>query len=521
MKKILIISAILSVLALTGCKDYLVQEPITSQNTEQLLSDYAGLNNAVAGAYSPLASTSWYGATYFLLDADTRAGIAAWPVSSDFQSGRMMTGFTLNYNESSTSGLWSFGYYIISAANNVIDQIDAIGETLLSSNVSQQDLDNLKAESLFLRALSHFDLLRIYSRNDQPELGVPVILHTDKTALEQPARNTVREVYDQIEKDLFQADSLMADNYVRSGVTDKRAVVTKNVIKALAARVYLYDASFTAGQGADASAKYQAAADYATQVIESGEYTMWTPEEYSKVWAEDVGTGEVIFEVYGIKANGYDGYWEAACHMTNPNGYADICASPLLIEAFAKDPDDVRGKTGVRQGVGPNDDGSMFVTDPDGASGGEYWPMKYPGKGLGNVTGSPDQNNTVVLRLSEMYLIRAEARINTANLSGALADLNVIRTNRNATPATSVSISTIWNEYMLEFCFEGQYWFTTARLATIGTPNVQITYTTTNDEAGRRGVAGIAQGDKFWALPLSLSEMDVNKNLVQMVGYER
>ena len=360
MKKILIISAVISALALSGCKDFLVQEPVTSQSSEQLLSDYTGLNNAVAGAYSPLASTSWYGATYFTLDADTRAGIAAWPVSSDFQSGRVATGFTLNYNENSTSGLWSFGYYIISAANNVIDQIDAIGETLVNSNVSQQDLDNLKAESLFLRALSHFDLLRIYSRNDQPELGVPVILHTDATSTEQPARNTIREVYDQIEKDLRQADSLMADGYSRGGVTDPNAVANKNVIRALAARVYLYDATFTKGLGENTSAKYQAAADYATLVIESGDYQMWTPENYSEAWGNDVGSGEIIFEVYGKQANDYDGYWEAACHMTNPNGYADICASPFIYDSY--EDGDVRGTKGVRQGVGPNDDGSMFVT---------------------------------------------------------------------------------------------------------------------------------------------------------------
>ena len=517
MKKILIISAILSVLALTGCKDFLVQEPVTSQSSEQLLSDYTGLNNAVAGAYSPLASTSWYGATYFTLDADTRAGIAAWPKLSDFQSGRMATGFTLNYNDNSTSGLWSFGYYIISAANNVIDQIDAIGETLLSTEVSQQDLDNLKAECLFLRALSHFDLLRIYSRNDQPELGVPVILHTDHTSTEQPARNTIREVYDQIEKDLFQADSLMAEGYTRSGITDPNSAANKYVIKALAARVYLYDATFTKGQGEDASEKYQAAADYATEVIESGNYQMWTAEQYPTVWHNDVGSGEIIFEVYGKKANSYDGYWEAACHMTNPNGYADICASRAFVESFADG--DVRGKTGVRQGVGPNEDGSMFVTDPDEASR-DYWPMKYPGKGDGNVTGTPDVNNCPIIRLSEMYLIRAEAIVNKANSSStADADLNTIRRNRGVADEQA-SEQAIWNEYKWEFCFEGQFWFTTARLATTNHTWAVIEYA--SDEVARRnGNTGLDASSIYWALPLSRSEMDVNENLVQMPGYER
>ncbi|HIR96218.1 MAG TPA: RagB/SusD family nutrient uptake outer membrane protein [Candidatus Coprenecus stercorigallinarum] len=514
MKKILIISVMFSALVLTGCKDFLVQEPITSQSTEQLLSTYNGLNNATFGAYSPLASNSWYGGTYFILDADTKAGLAAWPVSSDFTSGRMMTGFTLNYNENSTWGLWSNAYYVISAANNVLEQLDLNGEELVSSFVSQQDLDNLRAECLFLRALSHFDLLRSYSTSTDPDNGVPVILITDKTSTEQPARNTIREVYDQIEKDLTDAEGLMAADYTRSGVSSPRAVATPGAIKALLARVYLYDATFSGDQS-----KYQLAADYATKVIGSGDYTMWTADKYSEVWGNTAGDGEVIFEVFGIKANGYDAYWEAPAHMTNPNGYADVCASPLIYDAY--EANDVRGKKGVREGIGPNSDGAMFCTDPAQSSG-DYWPMKYPGKGLGDVSGTPDQNNTIVLRLSEMYLIRAEALNHGAVIAGAsaLSDLNTIRNNRGATPATSAGDQTIWKEYMLEFCFEGQYWFTTARLATAGNTWAQINYTTTNDEASRRGTPSISGADnKFWAMPISRSERDVNKNLTQTKGF--
>ena len=179
MKKILAISALISALTLTGCKDFLVQEPITDQSTDQLLSTYNGLNNATMGAYSPMASNYWYGGLYFILDADTRAGLAAWPVSSDYQSGRMQTGFTLNYNENSTNGPWTYAYYVISAANNVLEQLELNGESLVSSLVTQQDLDNIKAECLALRALAHFDLLRVYSRNDYPDQGVPVILETN------------------------------------------------------------------------------------------------------------------------------------------------------------------------------------------------------------------------------------------------------------------------------------------------------------------------------------------------------
>ena len=147
--------------------------------------------------------------------------------------------------------------------------------------------------------------------------------------------------------------------------------------------------------------------------------------------------------------------------------------------------------------------------------------MKYPGKGAGTVTGTPDQNNTVVIRLSEMYLIRAEALTKGASVSGAtaLSDINTIRNNRNAGALSgTVNAQMIANEYMYEFCFEGQYWFTMARLVTSGQLS-GLTYTETNSEASRRNHKGLDKDDAYWALPISRSERDVNPNLVQTPKY--
>ena len=147
MKKTITIAGIIS-LFLTGCENYLVEEPILQQSNELTMSTYNGLNNAVAGAYSPLASSTWYGA-YYVLDGEMRAGNATIPTNSDFTSGRMLAARDISYNSNATSGLWGLGYYIISCVNNVMDNLD--GKT--SSSVSEQDIKNLKAECLFLRAL--------------------------------------------------------------------------------------------------------------------------------------------------------------------------------------------------------------------------------------------------------------------------------------------------------------------------------------------------------------------------------
>ena len=177
---------------LTGCEGFLDEAPKLSQSSDITLSTYAGLNNSVAGAYSPYASTTWYGA-FYVLDAEMRAGNADIPTNTDFTSGRMMLAHDLSHNPTSTSGLWGLAYYQISAVNNVINNLD--GKDV--GNVTEQDLNNLKAECLFIRALAHFDMVRLYAPSyakNPTAPGVPVILKTDATAQQMPARNTVTEI---------------------------------------------------------------------------------------------------------------------------------------------------------------------------------------------------------------------------------------------------------------------------------------------------------------------------------------
>ena len=211
MKKYIVILVLaVASLTFTGCKDFLVEAPILSQTTSLTLGDYNGLDKAVTGAYSPLADGSWYGAMY-VLDAEMRSGNAMRPINNDFTSGRMTVPYTMSYNESSTSGLWGYAYYVISAANNVINAIDEKGDELLTGGVTQQDVDNLKAEALALRAFAHFDCLRLYARTDgsNDALGIPIIT-TPQSPDEMPARNTVTETFNQIVSDLTTAESLMS-----------------------------------------------------------------------------------------------------------------------------------------------------------------------------------------------------------------------------------------------------------------------------------------------------------------------
>ncbi len=469
-----------AVLLTTACNGFLDKGPRTSQSTELTLSKYSGLNSSTLGAYTYLGSAGWYGGNR-VLESEMRSGNGIKAISHN--SNRYATEMNWNYTADATNGLWAYGYITVSRVNNVLDNL----EGKEGGEVSQQDIDNLRAECLFLRALSHFDMVTLYAQpysyatgssleDPSQALGIPYIFHTSPD--DQSPRNTVKEVYDYIVADLLEAESLIADDYARAGVADAKAVVSKSAIQALLSRVYLY------------MGQWQNAADYATKVIGSGKYRMWTPANYASAWTANTGGDEVIFEVY-IDMNNLSN--TDCSYMTYPDGaYGDCIASPELY-ALYEDGD-------VRKDV--------YVQDAAGTEG-LWWTAKYAGKGL-NV---PDANNTVILRLSEMYLNRAEAIVNGASVEGtsAVQDLNVITSNRGAAQYSSVGYNDIRVERRKELAWEGHYFFDLARWGQSLSRGSSAFLTESN--------RNISFPSYRWALPIPKSEMEVNANLVQNYKY--
>ncbi len=468
-----IVLALAALAAFTSCKDFLVEAPRLSQSDDLTLSTANGLDQSVAGAYAPLASTAWYGADFIIINEMKTANGKKY-VGSQHDSGRLNEEYQLNYSENNTSALWGYGYYVISAVNNVMDNLGNCGDEALAKN--------LKAECLFLRALSHFDLCRTYAQPynysaDASHPGVPVVLHTDPTA--KPARNTVKEVYDQIIADLTEAEGLIDPSYVRAGADD-RAFASIYAIQALLSRVYLY------------AQNWEKAAEYATKVIDSGKYTMWTkdqilsPDYSSSVYWEDTRKGgEVIFEVYGHKNNSYDGYHDGISPMTTPDGYGDAGASMDLVNLYGEN--DVRG--------------GLFLIDPDDP--GVIWSAKYAGKGISD----PQVSNVIVLRLSEMYLIRAEANQRLGK-GGVQDDLKMISDNRGAVAETA-TLTGIYNERAKEFAWEAHLWFDLGRTGRAMTRKDVIS-----------GVVNKVEWPSYqWAMPIPLREHNVNPNLSHNEGW--
>jgi len=460
-------------LVLTSCEDFLYQQPRLSQTNELTLSTYDGLVKSTQGAYTPLYSTNWYGRNFEVI-ADLKGGNSK---ISPITSGRFVTEYLWSNTPTATSGLWGTAYVSIARANNVINVIENGFE---EAGVSQDELDALVAECKFIRALGHFDLTRTYCQpyaEGRDQMGVPLMLVTE---IGTPARATLGEVYDQIVLDLEDAIAGLPATSTNGG-SDAKGWATSTAAEALMARVKLYMENWTD------------AASYASSVIDAfggaeglysaADYTTW---DNGGAWGTDAGK-EVIFEVYGSEGNSTHGNWDVISYIMSPSGYGDIGASDDIVLAY--EAGDVRGALFTNAADWPND----------------YWSLKYPGKGP---DGNLREDNIVVLRLAEMFLIRAEAVLNGA-AGDADADLNAIRSRRNATAISGATLDDVYQERRLELCFEGHELFDLARTG-------RSLSRTDFDGAINKD---IAFPDYRWAMPIPQTELDANPSIVQNPGY--
>lgn len=470
MKKKILGLAIVSAGLLSSCDDFLTEEPIMKQSNELTFAEFDNLDKAGSALLAMTQSYSWYDGS-FLMQSEMRCGNAKNPKSMP-GSGRYRNETQWNFNESSTSPLWSYAYYTIARANNVINNL----EGKEGKDVTAQQINNLKGEALFVRALCHFDLVITYCQpyNAADTLGVPVSLVTENG---KPARDGKKTVYNQVVKDLTEAESLMADSYTRSDATDKAAVVSKAAIQALLSRVYLY------------MEEWQKAADYATKVINCGKYNLASGDDYLSMFSAATAPagGEIILEVYGSDKNEYwdDSGWTHLSYLTSLDGSGDICATSDLYNLY-EDGD-------LRQQLYAQNENDWFC-------------LKYAGKPGAN----PRQTNVPIIRLSEMYLNRAEAIINGASVSGVTAesDLKTLAAKRNAT-ASAATRAGVFTDRRKELAFEGHIAYDYARTNTSLVRN-------DFDEVNNKDVAFPSY---MWAMPIPKRELDANENMVQNPGY--
>jgi hypothetical protein len=404
--KNMIVATVL-MLSFASCeKSFLELQPPTSLTPEYALATEADLQVALRGAYAGLKTTGLYGRSLPVL-GDIMADNTYQSVSNT----NRYTAFNLyNYTvlDGDVQALWTNAYTVILRANNIIN----------STVPDNANVLQYKGEAYAIRALAYFDLVRYFATpytQDPTALGVPIVT-TYKADL-KPARAKVSEVYDLINKDLTMAATLMT-KFTNSSQFSKYAA------KALQAKVLL-----TMGDMTNAKAM-------ALDVIANSGFTAVTAAAHAGYWAAvapRTDKVETLFEVSfdAVSNNGFDAL--AYIYLQSGN-YGDMLCNTDFYKTF--DAADVRKAlyaTGTRGGLA-----SVFVNKFTSYSG--------------------DHTDTKVVRLSEMYLIAAEASY-PSNSADALKYINEV-TSRRGAPAIASSgaalLEDIIAERRRELAFEGE-----------------------------------------------------------------
>jgi len=436
MKKITIILTVLGAMLITSCEDFLDVKPSNLANSETSITNANDAKVAINGLMRKMASSSYYGRN-FVIYGDAKGGDFA--IRSQGRGLDWYYAFNHSASTNSGSGFWEQIYHNILQANNLILNIQKMEDADMGTAV----LSDYKAQAMTARALMYFDLVRLYGKPynmDKASFGVPLVLEPlDASA--QPTRASVEAVYTQILKDLADAAPLLSKNKVNG-------YINYYANKAIEARVHLFMDNFAASLAA------------AEEVINSGKYSLYSNTAWVGSWAAQFGT-ESVFELAVLPAEadlttGSLGYYLLRnLKVSGALGY--FMASDYWITRMNEDPTDVR----------------WGVMDYDESSNTRFGSsLKYVGgtamKG-DKTTGTLSSVNIKVIRLSEMYLVAAEAalRLPTPDRAKAANYLNQIRKRAPAlAPAdeTTVTVDMIMDEKSKEFFAEGLRFFDMIRL---------------------------------------------------------
>lgn len=458
LNKMSIAAAAAILLLSTGCKKFLEPDFKNQISSEQVFASDANAVAAINGLYIKLGTVSQTNGLITQL-----SGFASDELTYNYSNiiNPQFMNNQLQADNNAVAGFWDYFYASVFQANSIIE--NATASTGMSAAYKKQII----GEAKFVRAFCHFYLVNFFG-------PVPVITVTDKDKTIYAPRNTVDEVYAQIKTDLLDAyNTLPADYSVSEG---SRIRVNKWAAAALLARVYLYTGDY-------ANAETQASA-----VLEnSGLYSLLSDQ--NNVFLKN--QKESILEWDRTQPGNT---YEAGMFLLYPiyGLPADNAMLPGLISAF--------------------ETGDTRKTSWQKTFGSYTLPYKYK-------TTSGNTENYIVLRVAEQYLVRAEARAQQNNISGAQADINIIR-NRSglANDTTMVNKATamaaIEHERQTElFCEWGHRWFDLKRWPSLTSP---ATKTRADDVLGALKSTWTSTAVLF---PIPQLYRDRNPNLTQNEGY--
>lgn len=441
---------------INGCDQYLeVDAPKTELVGTTVFEDDRTVKAVMDGVYSRMVSDLGF-ASGFANSITVKNGLA----SDELVANGILDPFYENSVLPSNSELgryyWEEPYQYIYTVNGLLEGIE------VSLGVSEDIRRQLRGEALFVRAFCYFYLLNNFG-------AVPLLLDTDYQKNIHSSRSSEVDVYEQIIADLRQAETLLGDDF--SASSGERVRPNKWSATALLARVYLY------------TEHWDLADSKASELIGNTSLFELAPD-INQVFLKN--SSEAIWQLMPVRS-----------YFNTMEGYRFIASSiPVASETVSEGllNDFESGDLRFTNWLGSVSDGNTTW----------YYPYKYKVRLSATL-----EEYSMVLRLGEQYLIRAEARAHLNDLDGALDDLNAIRNRAGLMDSGAVSsegiLQAIYKERRVELFAEwGHRWYDLKRtnLADQVLSNVKPQWRPTA---------------KLYPIPTN--EIDHNSNISQNEGY--
>ena len=437
-----------------SCSKELDTTPFNNIDQNNALKTSSDVEGLLVGAYADLGAADLYGGGAFVTsDLLGDENEIFW--SGTYPGMTQIKNKAIPVDNGFVENTWTDGYKVINDVNNVLNSL---------SVVSAAKQDRVEGEAKFIRGSVYFDLVRLFGKawNDgtpSANDGVPLKLTPTielNTAADQIPRDKVSAVYDQVIKDLTEAEAKLPESNGFFATTYSAA--------AMLARVYL--------QKGD----YAKARDAANRVIASGNFKLTQAnadgiiEEFLYTRAKAVdNTSEDIFAMQVTTTAGNNTFQTFYSEL----GRGDISINGPHYDLY--EPNDLR----------------LNLINGDG----------YCAK-FDNVYG-----NVHIIRLAEMYLIRAETnkRLSTSVGVAPLVDINIIRNRAGLDLLSAVTLADILKERKIELSFEGFELHDIKRLG------VSTGYFTGGD--------GLPYNSPKLIFPIPKRDRIVNPSLSQNEGY--
>ncbi|AQG78512.1 RagB/SusD family nutrient uptake outer membrane protein [Spirosoma montaniterrae] len=473
-------------LTLGSCSSLLEVKPQLQVDAQTALSTPDGLDGALNGVYDRLQSLRVYGRDLIAIpEALADNGRAT------NKSGRLNAEYRNNLQSHFAN--WTTAYFAINQANLVLENIPRVFTGTDQTTVTRRN--GIEGQAQFLRALLYFDLMRAYAYEPGVEVaaqnrgGVPLLLTgvLDQSQVTLPARASIEEVYTQIYKDLNEASTKLTN-------TQAPAYATQASALALLSRVALYRKD------------YATAVKAATDALATNVGRFLDQSSYIGGW-RSARHPESIFElVYTIPENtgvneSLQTTYTTLVELGNrarTGGFGDLVPTASLLA-------DLESERASATAPVPDIRRQLYELGTTGRGTAEIECTKFLGK-----NGTVNLDNIPLIRVSELYLNRAEANAMLGNDAAALTDVNAIRTRSGLTARTVLTgaplLTEILKQRRIEFAFEGHRWFDLKRR---GQDIVKT----------GAGVTTVPYTDIRILANIPVNELQTNRNIRQNAGY--